>query len=43
MEQARAWVQKHYDKLSMAGHLMLDGLGMVPGFGANADGLYAVW
>jgi len=43
MEQAGAWVTEHYDKLSMAGHLLLDGLGMVPGFGAIADGLNAVW
>ena len=27
----------------MGGHLLLDGLGMVPRFGAIADGLNAVW
>lgn len=32
-----------YDKFSDYGHVALDGLGMVPAFGAIADGINAAW
>jgi len=36
-------VYDNYDKFSDAGHLVLDGLGMVPVFGAAADLVNAAW
>lgn len=32
-----------YDKFSDYGHMALDGLGMIPAFGAIADGINAAW
>ena len=32
-----------YDKFSDYGHMVLDGFGMTPGFGAIADGINAAW
>ena len=42
-QQALDWVKENYDTISTLGHLALDGLGMVPGFGAIADGANALW
>lgn len=39
MPQVLDWVKDNYDTISTLGHLALDGLGMVPSFGAIAGGL----
>ena len=36
-QQAAQWVMDNSDALSEAGHLLLDGLGFIPAFGAIAD------